>query len=200
MANVNLISARRAERVRLAKIARAVAGAVVVTGIIGFGTVAFAAGQFLVARSRIASAEAELVRLKPVLAGIEAAEAEREVLRPKLVTLTDAQKSTNRWFGIMDGLKRAVPDQTWLTNISVEAGAEGPGLLRINGMTTSQSRVGETMFRLNQQTDFYSGIDLRYTQVSKFDTVDAVEFELAAQLSQPEAEAKEGASNATQSN
>jgi len=196
---MNLISARRAERVRLARIARGLAGALVVTGVVGMVTVAFSAGQFLVARARISQAEQELTRLKPVLAGIEAAEAERAVLKPKLATLTDAQKSTNRWFGIMDGLKRGVPDQTWLTNVSVETAADGPQVMRLNGMSVNQSRVGETMFRLNQQSDFYKNVDLRYTQTTKLDTTDVVEFELAAHLNQPELENKGNEGNATES-
>jgi len=124
---------------------------------------------------------------------------ERDELKPKLTTLTDAQKSTNRWFGIMEGLKRAVPEQTWLTNVSVESAAEGPQTARINGMTTSQSRVGEAMFRLNQQGDYYKNVDLRYTQTTKIGEQDCVEFELAAHLNQPELEAKEDKNHATQS-
>ena len=199
MANVNLISNRRAERVRLTRIARGLTAALVVTGIISFGTVMFSAGQYLVARARIGAAEAELTRLKPVLAGIEAAEKERDILRPKLTTLTDAQKSTNRWFGIMDGLKRGVPEQTWLTNVSVETAADGPQTMRINGMSVNQSRVGETMWRLNQQPDYYKSIDLRYTQTTKLETQDIVEFELGAHLNQPELEAKGAEGNATES-
>jgi Tfp pilus assembly protein PilN len=88
---------------------------------------------------------------------------------------------------MMDGFKRAVPEQTWLTNVSVEKAAENK-ILKINGVTVSQSRVGETMYRLSQQPDFYSKVDLRYTQTMKSASEDNVEFELAAQLNLPQPE------------
>lgn len=188
MANINLISVRRAERVRMAQVARALTFALFGVGAVGLGLTAFSAGQFVIQRNRIAAADQELARLRPVLSTIEAAEGERTALQPKLVTLTEAQKTTLRWYGIMDGLKRVIPEQTWLTNISVEKTSDGPQTMRINGVTVNQSRVGETMYRLTLQPDYYKSVDLRYTQ-SKPENQN-VEFELAAHLNQPEVEAK----------
>jgi Tfp pilus assembly protein PilN len=194
MANVNLISARRAERVRLARSARGLLLSIVVTGAVGLGGVAFLTAQYLVARSRVAMADAALEKLRPILQEIETAEQERAGLQPKLVTLTEAQDKSRRWYGIMEGLKRAVPEQTWLTNVAVERGSSENGRqLRLNGVTVSQARVGECMYRLSLQPEYYKKVDLRYTQTTKTEQEgqQAVEFELAALLYQPELEKKD---------
>lgn len=186
MANINLISARRAERVRLTRVARGL-----LLGTIGAGGITVAAGAFMAtqiffAQNRVAELNQELEKLRPVIQEIDQAKAERIALQPKLITLADAQKSTKRWFGIMDGLKRAIPEQTWLTNVSVEKSGEHQQAVKINGVTANQSRVGETMSRLNLQPDFYKRVDLRFTQTTTSEDQVNVEFELAAQLNLPE--------------
>jgi Tfp pilus assembly protein PilN len=199
MANINLISARRAERVRLTKVARGLAVALLASGVLSAGAVMFMLTRFVMAKQRVAQAESRLAVLRPILEEIEAAEQERRDLQPKLVTLTDAQKSTNRWFGIMEGLKRVVPEQTWLTNLSVEGNPETGRIIRVNGISNNQSRVGETMYRLTQQPEYYSKVDLRFTRTTQVETRENVEFELAATLYQPEQpKAEEG--DATQTN
>ncbi|MFN3648529.1 MAG: PilN domain-containing protein [Armatimonadota bacterium] len=186
MANINLISARRAERVRVAKVAKGLLIGLIVVSSLGLGSAAFMTGQIFIAGGRVTAAEKELEKLRPILDEIEAAEKERLALQPKLTTLTEAQQATNRWYGILEGLKRAVPEETWLTNLAVEKSGDGPQTLRINGMTASQTRVGETMYRLTQQPEHYAKVDLRYSETSRAQIADAVEFELAAQLFQPE--------------
>lgn len=187
MANINLISARRAERVRLSKIAKGLMAATVGAGALGLIAIVAVGSQVIATGMRVAAAERELGKLRPIIAEMEADQAERNTLKPKLVTLTDAQGQTKRWLGMMEGFKRAVPEQTWLTNVSVEKSADNK-VLKINGVTVSQSRVGETMYRLSQQPDFYSKVDLRYTQTMKSASEDNVEFELAAHLNLPQPE------------
>ena len=200
MANVNLISARRADRVRLTKISRGLTLATIATGAVSGLLILVMSTRLLTAQGDVATADKELSKLRPVLQQIESEEHERSGLTPKLTTLTDAQQSTRRWFGIMDGLKRAVPEQTWLTNVSVEGNAETGRVMRIDGVTANQSRVGETMYRLSQQPDYYKQVNLRYTQTTKMDTGDNVEFELAAQLNQPDGKPKAGDPNAAKTN
>lgn len=198
MANVNLISARRAERVRLTKIAKAMFAATI--GVSGLGLVAVlvVGGQVMSTRSQVEAADRELEKLRPIIAEMEADQRERSVLLPKLTTLTEAQQQTRRWFGMMEGFKRAVPEQTWLTNVSVERTPDTQ-TLKLNGVTVNQSRVGETMYRLSQQPDFYKKVDLRYTQTLNSQTQNSVEFELAAQLNLPEPK-KQGDADATKTN
>jgi hypothetical protein len=73
-------------------------------------------------------------------------------------------------------------------------------VLRVSGSTINQARVGETMYRLSQQPDYYSHVDLRFTRTARNEQGENVEFELAAQLVQPESKATKGSSNATQAN
>lgn len=200
MANINLISARRADRVRLSRIAKGLTAAVVAAGALAVGAITLLSFQLLVSKGRIAEADARLMTLRPILAEIESDEAEQKALQPKLKTLLEAQKRTSRWFAIMEGLKRAVPDQTWLTNVSVERVANVPAGIKINGITVNQTRVGETMTRLTLQEDNYKKVDLRYTQASPDRERESVEFELVALMNQPELEQKGDSSSATKAN
>lgn len=202
MANINLISARRAERVRLTRLARGLSLACFVATGLGLVTVGFMGSQLFMARSSVDALEKELSKLRPIRDQIEADEREREALQPKIATLTKAQSSTKTWFGIMDGLKRAIPEETWLTNISVEQNGQTGKTMKINGVTVSQTRVGETMYRLSGQPEFYKRVDLRFTTLNKTSGREAVEFELAAPLAttEPAADANAGGSNASQTN
>ncbi|MBM3458558.1 MAG: hypothetical protein FJX77_08525, partial [Armatimonadetes bacterium] len=89
MANINLISARRAERVRLSRIARGVMVAIV--GTVGAGVIGAAvfAAQILSVKVQIGGADRELARLSPIRKEIEAADKERLVLKPKMDTLNE---------------------------------------------------------------------------------------------------------------
>jgi Tfp pilus assembly protein PilN len=198
MANVNLISARRSERVRMTRIARGLTGAVVASGLAGLAGVGYLTTNLVLKQGEISRTEDELGRLRPILAEIEVAEQERVALQPKILTLIQAQQKTVRWFGIMEGFKQAVPTETWLTNVSVEKSGESGKVLRINGVTVSQSRVGETMYRLTQQKDKYAKVDLRFTQTTPTQDKHSVEFELAAHLSQPGHPEAAGGANETQ--
>ncbi|MCC2669037.1 MAG: hypothetical protein K0Q72_1508 [Armatimonadetes bacterium] len=199
MANVNLISARRAERVRLTKISKGLVVGVIAAGAVSLLAILVVGGQVMSVRGQVAAVDRDLEKLRPIIQEMEADQKERGVLQPKLVTLTDAQQQTRRWFGMMEGFKRAVPEQTWLTNVSVEKSGESSKILKINGVTVNQSRVGETMYRLSLQPDYYSKVDLRYTQTLKSSLLDNVEFELAAQLNLPEPD-KKGDASATKTN
>jgi len=188
MANVNLISARRAERVRFRKLAKGMMGGAALVAAIGVGALVFMSTQIVLANGDIAAAEEELKRLKPALDQIEADRRERAALLPKLTTLTEAQTRTKRWAGILEGLKRVTPEETWLTSFMVEKTGENASGLRLNGVASDQTRVGETMLRLNHQSEFYTKVDLRFTQAGRGQDLDRVEFELLAMLFQPEKE------------
>lgn len=190
MANINLISNRRAERVRLARIARGLGVATIIVLTLGMGSAAFMFGQILMAGGALQKAEAEMEKLRPVLDEIAASEQRQAQLKPKLETLTSAQVRTHRWWSVMEGFKRAVPGETWFTNLAVEKSGDDAQTVRINGITANQARVGETMYRLSQQQEFYKKVDLRFTQASQDPEDPKVEFELAAQMNPLEGEAK----------
>ena len=203
MANINLISARRAERVRLTRLARGLTLACLVATGLGVATLGFMGSQIYLAKSSVDALEKELAKLRPIREQIQRDEKDRLALQPKIATLTQAQGATKRWFGIMEGLKRADPENTWLTNLAVEQNGETGQTMKINGVTVNQSRVGETMYRLSGQPEFYQRVDLRFTTVSKGEDSENVEFELAAPLKPLDAgvgaaKTTTGANNATQ--
>jgi Tfp pilus assembly protein PilN len=191
MASINLISGRRSERVRMTKLSRGLMGGLIVTCVVSAAAIGIWGLRIVAVQGEIAKVDEALAKLLPTVRQIEQAEADRRELQPKLTTLTEAQTRTQRWFGIMEGFKKAVPEETWLTNVAVESSGEESKIVRIDGITANQSRVGETMYRLTQQPEFYKKVDLRYTQTARGqDKEGDVEFELAAHLYLPEVEAK----------
>jgi Tfp pilus assembly protein PilN len=201
MANINLISSYRGERVRSRKILRAVFAGICGVTVLGLATAGALGAQLLMVKVRIGQVDRDLELVRPILQEIEAAENARAALRPRLQTLQDAQVVTTRWHGILDGLKLAIPDETWLTSVGVEPGGEGVQVLRVHGMTSNQTRVGETMYRLTQQGAHYSKVDLRYTQAKQGVEVESVEFELGAVLADLDVDQEQELKDAnTQSN
>ena len=133
--------------------------------------------------ARLASrlAEQELTRLKPALDRLAQVEQARLSLKPKLATLDKAQSDTMKWHEVLVSLRRTVPQRAWLTSLNVEGGREDAQTVRLNGVTETQSLVGETMLRLNA-TKLYQSVDLHFTQSGKLGERDTVEFEVAAHL------------------
>jgi Tfp pilus assembly protein PilN len=181
MVSVNMIAARRAERLRLARATRVLSFGVCTAAALLVAVVAVMGGRILNVKFATARVEADLVKLQPTIERINAINRERALLQPQIAVLGDAVKNTMRWHGVMADLQRSIPPQTWLTNLSVERQAEGQERLRLNGVTVSQKLVGEAMLRLNQN-QLYNGVDLHFTQSGKLGERETVEFELAAHL------------------
>jgi Tfp pilus assembly protein PilN len=181
MISVNMISARRAEHLRMLRWVRAlglstaVIGGLVVTANVFVRTQIFATGMSL------GAVERDLERLKPALDQLARVELQREALKPKLQTLDKAQADTRKWHDVLVSLKRTVPQRAYLTSLNVEGGREESQVVKLNGITETQSLVGETMLRLNA-TKLYEAVDLHYTQSGKMGERDTVEFEVAARL------------------
>lgn len=181
MVSINMIAARRAERLRLSQATR----------ILSFGVCAalglllcvsgVMVGRVVAVGVATRHVEAELVKLQPTIERINAIDRERLLLQPQITVLDDAVTNTMRWHRVMADLQRSIPPQTWLTNLSVERQQEGQERVRLSGVTVSQKLVGEAMLRLNQN-QLYNGIDLHYTQSGKVGERTTVEFELAAHL------------------
>lgn len=193
MANINLISGRRAESVRMTQVAKGLFVLMVGCGLLAMAIMAFMLGQQFVADGHIREEKDKLAKLKPIIEEIDAAKRDRNNLLPKLETLTQAQKRTKRWWDVMEGLKHAIPEETWLTKFSVDQPGDAP-TLGISGVTTTQRRVGETMMLLSAQPEHFTRVDLRYTQQDP--NSDNVVFELAAQLVSLEPPKPEGEGDA----
>jgi Tfp pilus assembly protein PilN len=181
MGSINLIAARRAEHLRLVRITRGLTLSCLAAAGCLVGIFTLNSARIIHTNVSINRVEGELTKLKPTLDRIQLANQERQALRPKLLTLVNAQSATLRWYDVLDGLKRAIPPNAWLTSLAVEGSKEAGQSVRFNGVTVSQKVVGETMLRLNE-FDFYKGVDLHFTQAGKVGERNTVEFEVAAQL------------------
>jgi Tfp pilus assembly protein PilN len=151
--------------------------------------------QIFATGASLSDVNQELSRLKPALDRLDQIQQARATLRPKLVVLDKAQSDTMRWYGVLVSLKQTVPIHAWLTSLTVEGGRDEAQTVRLNGVTESQSMVGETMLRLNA-TKLYQAVDLDYTQSGKVGDRDTVEFEVAAHL--PPAENPKNDANTAQ--
>jgi len=181
MISVNMISARRAEHLRMLRWVRALGLATMVAGAGMLVVNIFVRAQIFATGASLNEVNQELSRLKPALDRLDQIQQARANLRPKLMVLDKAQSDTRRWYRVLVSLKRTVPTHAWLTSLNVEGGRDEAQTVRLDGVTESQSMVGETMLRLNA-TKLYQAVDLSYTQSGKTGDRDTVQFEVAAHL------------------
>jgi len=195
MISVNMISARRAEHLRMLRWVRALGLATMVAGAGMLVVNIFVRAQIFATGASLNEVNQELSRLKPALDRLDQIQQARANLRPKLMVLDKAQSDTMRWYGVLVSLKHTVPTHAWLTSLNVEGGRDEAQTVRLDGVTESQSMVGETMLRLNA-TKLYQAVDLSYTQSGKTGDRDTVQFEVAAHL--PPAETPKNDTNTAQ--
>jgi Tfp pilus assembly protein PilN len=188
MPNINLISSRRAETLRLRRVMRGLLATMLGTSGIGLAILVALGLQLALAGQALDKAEKDLETLRSVRQEIEAARKAQADLKPKLDTLSQAQQVTTRWYGLLEGLKRAVPRETWLTNLRVERAGEGGQALVLQGLTKNHTNAGITMMLLQKQPEFYKDVVLKYTTAQEIDEQKVVEYQLSAFLNQPEKE------------
>jgi len=181
MISVNMISARRAEHLRMLRWVRALGLATMVAGAGMLVVNIFVRAQIFETGASLNAVNQELSRLKPALDRLDQIQQARANLKTKLMVLDKAQSDTRRWDRVLVSLKRTVPTHAWLTSLNVEGGRDEAQTVRLDGVTESQSMVGETMLRLNA-TKLYQAVDLSYTQSGKTGDRDTVQFEVAAHL------------------
>lgn len=202
MISINMISARRAEHLRMLRWVRALGLTAVVAGAGMLLVNLFVSAQRLETRVQTNQVNRELARLKPALDRLNQIQQARVSLQPKLMVLNKAQNDTMRWYDVLVSLKHTVPTRAWLTSLNVEGGRDDPQIVRLAGITESQSMVGETMLRLNEARRgsqgplLYQAVDLDFTQSGKLGDRDTVQFEVAAHL--PPAENANNDSNTAQ--
>jgi Tfp pilus assembly protein PilN len=183
MPNINLISARRAEKKKIEQWTRQLfyglvgsVGAFILLG-------SYLGIQRLAMENERREAEEALLRLKPKLDRIAQINADKESLLPKVATLQQARADTLRWRAVLQVVSQSVPYDTWLTAINATGAGEST-VLRLVGSASSQSLVGDMMLRLNQHP-LFTKVDLTFTTAVQSLTGTApsrFNFEVAAQL------------------
>lgn len=193
MPSINMIAARRAEKVRLEKMMRIAFLVIVGEAVLMLFLLGFMTTRIFSANREITRLDNELARIQPTVEKIKAYEAEIKKLEPRLNLLADSREQTMLWFNILQNLSRSMPEKTWVSNVTTSRAAPtGPAgrekqsatTLTVRGMSVSQGLVGETMLRLGQYPEFKK-VNLDYTQEASSRDFEAVEFQLGALLNEP---------------
>ena len=196
MPSINMIAPRRNEMKRLERGIHTLVFVLLAELFVVVALTAVMSARTVGIRSRTADLEAELAKLQPIVAKIEFYEKASDALKPKLDLLDNARDRTMRWCHMLQALSTTMPEDTWITRIATVP--PQPGLesniatLNVNGISTSQNLIGETMLRLNSYKGF-DAVDLHFTQRGVVGKRQVLEFEIGAGLKMGETE--KGATN-----
>lgn len=207
MPSINMIATRRAERKKLERQVRMATLVVLCLVLVGFALMSFMTARIYATDRAIDRLDERLASIQPTVKQIAEYERETGKLQPRLELLADSREKTLLWYSVMQNLSRSMPAKTWLTNISTvkavdsqrpapaasssatpAAPAAAPAApqvsLKLRGTSVSQMMVGEAMLRLNRWPEFQQ-VDLAYTQQGGNPEVETIEFEINAQLLDP---------------
>lgn len=156
-------------------------------GFVGVGAVSFVSfGYFLFQTDSLMREEASLLaqtqKMQPIITKIEADERAFSLMQPRLRTLEDAIRSTDKWTGILNHLLVQTPQNTWLTGIrTTGADPTKPISVSFLGLSAKQQLVGEFIMRL-QNCSNLENVSLKYTQEKIVDRGTGIEFEISADV------------------
>ncbi len=179
-----LINLIHEQRIVVRQRERQIRFAVVTT--IGLSALSFlAAGYFLfnAARYQVLSGilEAKKKQMQPLLQQLASNEHDRQVMEPKLTTLTSATKATEQWYRIMDHLTVNIPKSVWLNGVRcVQGTGQDTGTnLTFVGNSLSHDEAGEFLLRLEACPDLES-VTLKFIQEKQSEKERVLEFEISA--------------------
>ena len=196
MPSINMIAPRRNEMKRLERGIHTLVLIILAELFAVLTLTAVMSARTVGTKSRTADLEAELAKLQPIVGKIEFYEKASEALQPKVELLDSARDRTMRWHHMLQALSTTMPNNTWLTRIATVSSQQGSEsnitALSVNGISTSQNLIGETMLRLNSYKGF-DKVDLHFTQRGAVGKRQVLEFEIGAGLKM--GETKKGATN-----
>jgi Tfp pilus assembly protein PilN len=204
MPSINMIAARRAEKMRLEKQIRIALFSVVGVGAVVVCLTSYMAACIYSAGRDIQTLDIKIRRIEPVVEKIRVNEKDIDALKPKLELLDQSRKETLLWSAVLSDLSKSMPQKTWLSNVSTTVAASttpgtapepGGKRLALKGISVSQELVGEAMLRLSSFNEFQK-VDLSYTQKGGAE-MQTLDFEIAATLRS--LEAKKGGTTANAS-
>ena len=153
----------------------AVSGCVVV----GWGFLTFQLDQV---RGQQARWRNDIQRQVPMIAEITLNTKESAILEPKVKTLEDGQKLTDKWSHILAHLTVQTPKDTWLTAVrGTSVDEENPTTVSFVGMSTGQEPVSELTRRLQNAKDL-DAVNIKNTHPKEWNGKPMVEFEIVAQV------------------
>ena len=161
MPNVNLISARRAEKKKVELWTRQLFFGL--SGSVGafILLVSYLGVQRLSMAGELAQADEHLRSLKPKKDRVEQLKRDKADLGPKVETLQKAKLDTLRWKALLQVVSQSIPPDTWLSSITA-SGTDTATVLRLNGITATQTSAAQTVLNL-QVHPLFEKVDLGFT-------------------------------------
>ena len=202
MPSINMIALRREEKRRqeqnVRKLLYSIAGEVGLIVAVSFVMTA----RIIVTQDHIGDLSAQLDKLKPQVAQIQALQAQTTALQPKVDTLDGAKADTLFWYNNFYAVTTSLPPKTWLTSLGTgtdtASAAPVPGnasgddpTLSLAGVAMSEAAVGQSMLQMNQ-SPMLDHVDLSFVQAQKIGDADAVSFQMTVHLKPEAAPAKPG--------
>jgi len=205
MASINMIAARRAEKLKTEKMVRGMLLGIFAEIAVALGLLSFFMARIFSAGLTLEKLSMDLKKIEPAVQRITTCQRLIKDLEPKLELLADSRESTLLWTNIMHDLSRSMPANTWLSNVSsnvITAPSTDPKqkptskvVLTLAGTSVDQSLIGEAMLRFGQHGEVEK-VDLNYTRRNPSMEVEAVDFDMAATLKPKEPAKKEEGRNA----
>jgi Tfp pilus assembly protein PilN len=134
--------------------------------------------------------QAELARLAPIAKQIDDNAVEKDRLAPRLKTLEDARRATDRWRRILDHVSTNTPKEAWLLTLrAVADNPVQPVSVTFNGMAMAQAPIGELLLRTQNCPDL-KDVHLVYTEERVNNRTKGIQFEFVANVAGEEPEKK----------
>lgn len=153
--------------------------AVASISVLGFGFFMYQTDSLL---KEEATLKAQTQKMQPTITQIETDERSFAEMQPRLRTLEDATKATDKWTTILNHLLVQTPQNTWLTGIrTTAADATKPISVSFLGLSSKQQLIGEFIMRL-QNCPTIENVNLKFTQEKMVDQSSAIEFEVSAEV------------------
>ncbi|MEN6581917.1 MAG: PilN domain-containing protein [Armatimonadota bacterium] len=183
MPSINMIAPRRAEKLRLERDMRRLVFVIIAELIVAVGLGGWVCTRVITTKCQIRQMNEQLARLEPTVKEIASYDKAVKALTPKMDLLNNAKGRTMRWYNTLDGLTQSMAPSTYLTRISTTAlqADNTPPTVSLTGVSSAQTRVGETMIRLQKIPDFES-VDLHFTQQLMLKQSTGVQFEIGAAM------------------
>jgi Tfp pilus assembly protein PilN len=180
---INLIQEQRlaeARRDQGVRIALFVLMGTISLGVLSYGILIFQRQALLAEESRL---DADIKANEPIMKQIDAIGATENTLKPKLQTLIDAQKVSDKWEDILTRLETQTPPDAWLTGLQCpQVSDDKPIELVFTGTSRAQRPISEFILRTQNQPCL-ENVMLHFTQEKRSTgTSRAIDFEMGAEI------------------
>ena len=121
------------------------------------------------------AADQEIARLNPVLAQVQASDAQRAQLAQRVGLIEELRQGQGGPVRMLDELSRALPDGLWLSELEQPDGA-----LVVRGQALALGSLSDFVANLESSGYFGSPVEILDGQLNETDQGELVEFELRA--------------------